>query len=606
VQRLPKFLPSCIAVLGLDAIAVSQSPPVVFEESLSIPWPGASTSFRRVISGDFTGDAVCDAVILAGDQAVFLDSPQDRSQTLVLAGTFRDVDVGARIGPDGATSIAGVGTGGLVLQAFDAGSGTFTVTPITSSEFWTVARFLRCADINDTGVIDYVAVGGNLRTVVVRKDTEGIPEESTFLVPYEVLDVVLLQWDFDPALEIAFLDTHGVDVYEQTGSLAKSFANDGVPGDAITVFRVDSDARDRIAWVERTDIETRPRLLELSKRNPIPVVSIVELPFAAGVFAAAADSPANQWPADGNSELVLAHAEHCAPLLLVGQVAADPSPHFLLDPPSRQWEFVTGGSLGLQGIPGAMRMPLGYADLDGDSLPDLLIPVADVEGARVEYLSGRSNTWGVDSADAFVNADLPDAVTPWEYPALGQFLPSRTLTLELSPAIAPAAGTPNCVEVVVWRQAGIPSPPPPQAIDHGYYLLSSSPAGAPLRPDVMIPEALPCFPHVAGAPPIYWIEVRMATVDTQIQKIIKTWPTYVAYVGTEVASMETLFIDTVSEFLCFPAATKCDGDLDFCPLSDGTTHVRRTPSGVTRPRMAPSSGTIPPPAPLRPATWHPN
>ena len=118
------------ALIPLLPTTAAQTSPVPFSPTNTITWPSAlgTPTFKRVITGDYNGDTVQDAVVLSGTDAVYIHAPQDWNKTVTLTGAFNDISTAPRTSPAGFDSIASVSSAGLQLTSYSTTTYAFSTS----------------------------------------------------------------------------------------------------------------------------------------------------------------------------------------------------------------------------------------------------------------------------------------------------------------------------------------------------------------------------------------------------------------------------------------------------------------------------------------------
>jgi len=585
-----------LVLIAASVAAQSSPPPLQFSLDNSIEWPGSfgSAAFKRVIVGDFNADGIRDAAVLSGTQAAFLNAPTTWRWALALSGAVNDIDSSRGLGTNGYDAIAAVASDGLKLYTFNLSTHDFSSSVVSSSSPWLNAKLVRSADINGSGVSDYVGVASDARTVILRYDVSGTPTESSFTTSYDISDILLLQWDNDSPLEIACLDTFGVEVFKLNGTRTAWFANSGTSGDAFTSFRVTSDTHDHIAWVVKNS-SGQQTLNELSRHDG-RITAASTFPANTFAFIAAADSTGSAGVPDGNSELVVARNDGYYPIGLLNLAQTAPSPNFSLDTGSSAWCNLTW-SIPVWNPSSTVIAPIAYTDVDGDGIPDLLVPVhvGSIHN-HIDFLRGTP-AQKLSSPEVYDSADFP--TTHVNFSGYGTGDNARNLNVVLSSAFTSSTGYPpsgaNSLEVILWQESG--GSLNTTAVAHLYY--TPLPTTTNLNPIVPIPGTDPCF----GDGVNYWLETRYAVYDSGTNKFTKSWESSVAYLTTDKPLANSYYVSG-QLIMCLPSAQWCDMSGTGCNWGiHGGSPIGHAPALVTRRSIAPGgSGTLNPNTPQA-GTW---
>jgi hypothetical protein len=175
-------------------------------------------------------------------------------------------------------------------------------------------------------------VAANLRTVFrAPLQSGGFPNAfSMFTQSYDVLDIVPLNWDSDSDMELAILDTHGVQVREQDGTSRLNRTGQNA-GDAIAVVHMDGFT-DSLAWITR--LSGWSKLLffnqNFTTQGPQPITT--------GTFHSMANADIDS---DGDDDLVLASSASNALLVLTNNTPPPVPPPTPPTPPSTWFSVST-------------------------------------------------------------------------------------------------------------------------------------------------------------------------------------------------------------------------------------------------------------------------
>lgn len=245
IHPAPLFLGALLA-----SLCSAQDPPVAFDEFVLVPSTIDAESITRIDSGWIDLDGQRDAVLLAGTSVCFVPNASTGNDVIVLPSVVaNDCAVAGKLGSGDFDAIAVVGAGGLVrLDCTGVGEVTFTSTTIDAGGGWAGAVRVRCADLDASADADYFGVGSDLRTILVRLATAG--SSTSFTVPFDVLDVMAVNWDADAALEIAVLTPGEVRIHERNGNLKERFVGDATSGDSFAYIDMPHPTRDRIVWID--------------------------------------------------------------------------------------------------------------------------------------------------------------------------------------------------------------------------------------------------------------------------------------------------------------------------------------------------------------------
>ncbi len=242
-------LPLVLALL----LAGAAFAPAAGAGPLGDPWPaglGGAGPFTRTVVGQFTYDRVPDACVLKGGEAVLAYGPGVYRAYAVVATDVADVARFTRTGAGSVDRILTVGGDGLVAHTLRTTGVSFLAETLDAG--WATVVRLRSANVDGVGGQDVVGLDGD--GVTFRRLTAstpgGLPDVAlpSFVAPHPVTEFEFVQWDLDPALELACLSTVGLEVFDDDG--APLFLEGGAPaGGVLAAFRQADRATERLAWI---------------------------------------------------------------------------------------------------------------------------------------------------------------------------------------------------------------------------------------------------------------------------------------------------------------------------------------------------------------------
>lgn len=506
-------------------------------ETPDLEWPatlGATGPFGRAVAGQFTEDGIRDVVSLKGSTAVLVYGPAQHEAFHALAGEWQDLEVLARLGPDGQDVLATVGAAGLALHWLPRAAGEFTCADPGGDSWSGTARLRRC-DWNGDGWDDLVGLAADRRTVLVKTAIGGggappeLADEAGFSVPWDVLEFEPCEFDGVPGLELAAVTEKGLRVYAHDGKQILH-VRDWFPGDVMAVIRVKEQPQDRIAWMTRAPNGVDEWLTVVDAGGYEPPLNLGPILPRALV--------AVDWNGDGADDLAASVASS-------QQLAV-----FIQQPPGGTTFALGPGAFGALDLAPAPAAPAlenqawpAAADFDGDGDSDLLMAV---EGAGYLRMFTSKAIGEPDQAPrfgAFAFRD-PDFSPP---PAGGFLLPTTgtngdTGTLEfdvIAPPVFPEGA--NGLALTVWRLPSAASPAHAEAVYSATIPVDGGTVW-PLR--CSIPLAESGYPFAA----VFALEMHLSTLSDSA--IPLAHPSALGCYGTDFAALQTfagaVFVEEVA------------------------------------------------------------
>src|SRR5688572_16668644 len=248
------LVPAFAYVLPISLAAARAAQVETFDaQTFADPWTAeisAPGNFGRTATAELTGNALPDAVLLDGTQAVLLVDADAGFAPVSLQIPASDLCALAGHLGDGRGAVAVVNSTGLTICTYVAATGTLATTP-TASGAWAGARRVTPIDRDASGRIDLAGVAADGRTILFA--LAGAAEGQFFTAPGflaagDVLDLLAVQWVSGGTQELAILTTNGLFVHTADGTQLSSFAS-VLPGGTIARIRQQGAATDRLTWI---------------------------------------------------------------------------------------------------------------------------------------------------------------------------------------------------------------------------------------------------------------------------------------------------------------------------------------------------------------------
>lgn len=401
--------------------------------------------FGRTVAGQLTGDLHADAVMMAGNQPVFLYGPGLYHALTDLPATANDIAVLRGAAPGGLDGLVTISDRGLELWWPDGTAQQFAHVAL-GSVAWRNATRVITADIDASGTMDVIALCGDQHTLRMLLDPMGASTESSIVMASTVYDFAMLDWDGTPQLEIAALTSSGVKVCRLAGAVLASYTF-GVQGDVLAVLPGSGAAYDRLAGAFRVGANPQATLYVADKFG-------VEAGLALGALGATG-AAVEDLDLDGRPDLVIAQQATHELLYFVNQGAGLPT--FSLAAPA--FKLLDTG-LGTQPAPTSHATP-ALADLDLDGDVDILFPVQS--SGSIAELPNRAKLAEDGAPHISGRAYQYDEV-----------LHQGTLILRFEAPLTPLAGA-DAIELNVWRQETVGAETNPRAELHVIQTLGTWP-----------------------------------------------------------------------------------------------------------------------------------
>jgi len=566
--------------------------------------PGAIT---RTVAADFTGEGVLDVFALINGHPVFFASPDAWDTYYTLPNASGINDIAAYPSPAGqAAPLALVNSAGLYKTAIN-GDGTFqTLQSVSTDALWQGALFVRAAYLDGSSdtQIDFVGVASDQRTIVLLHD--GALAHFALPSGYVIYDVMLLNYTGGSALQIAVIDSYGVEVLNVDGSRIKGFARAGSAGkDSFCSFHRGAEARDCIAWAtwDPNNPTTYKVLYELHyESNANTSQSTLSSAFSAlasgdlAVRVVRADVPAAGGGID--SDLIVNRTQDYRAVHFKNVKPSTGGSAYAATFDSSHYEVINDAALA--NVPGTSVMPAPLcADFNNDGEPDLILPVEWSSASFFQVWNGRVTNPITGEGNYVSDSSMATASGS-----------TNRLTIYMTLPTAPTTTPPaNVLEVTAWSCG---SGSPPFTYDNvAHYCYTNADGSIPSTTcAIPIDLALTPGPDAGCFTKMYWFELRWSywppTDHTVNARAVS--PTYVVAVGAYESALRGLTetgyyvthclrVDgTISD--TWPCLDSDDSGMD-CNSSHSATSVF-APGSITRRRIAPTGDGVPPTPPNPP------
>jgi hypothetical protein len=605
--------------------ALAQSPSALyFKYRDRTQWPtslGTPGAVTRLVSGDFTGDGLKDALALVDGHPILLFGPDTWSSIVKPDTTFACADIDSIPYPgDNKAGLITVGSNGLIELTYKPSPLGFTWSQRSTDAIWATATQIKACDFNSNGTFDFVGVcpaHDSVPTKIALLIDGGSPagHTTTFSLPgISVYDVGVLQYDGSDQKDIMTLDSYGVEVFTTTGSRIKRFARPtSTVGDAFCSFKKGASIYEHIAWFRMnydSDNNLAQQLVELHWESDVNASQLVTdagfLPSSGRVVRASAIAPTTDPSSiDSNANLLLTCLSNWQPTRINYSTTAIGYPTYsvssledihdplaLPDPTQ-----ITGSAYAIGGV---------VDDFGNDSVPDLLLPVVGSSGLNFLFYRGGS------TPPTAQPLSTPNFMAAPDIHVTGSSQNRLTLYVDLGDPVDGA----NALEITIWS-----CPPTASNLDpvtyrneaHYYYQDASGNYPALDENGSLFPQVLlqltnndginsydtddPCFPL------LYWIQAVQSHRDLVTGVLRPKGPVYVGVLGSTRTAL-TPWVETDSQSACIDVgelnASTCTDDSGCDPNALGVTPVT-SPGAVARHRMAPTTGGGAPPTPNPPA-----
>ncbi|MDZ4771512.1 MAG: hypothetical protein SGI72_00105 [Planctomycetota bacterium] len=457
-----------------------------FEHDVTWSWPvslGSAGTLKRTACGDVTGDARPDLFVRGnegGQGITFFSAPGGTASSMVLSPTCNDFDIAPKAGIGGLDALVFVGVSGLARLDFSIESQVFeSSVTISDSSAWLGAVLVRSADVNSSGVADYVGLKANRTTISYRRDTSpGTFTESTFSASGVVKDMQLVRWIVGRPLAVVLRLGNGFEVRDLAeGTSLGAFTFEGAVADAIAVVPTGGTLVDRVALLTRTNGGSE-RLRTFRRALPTPE-SDVEFDNVSGLIASSI--AVGDMNGDSDNDLIVSWTTTNELRVLANSAGVGAPPAFALS----QQETVTwtAVSSGLSVFPNEAQVV--FRDTNADGQADILFPIRNLVDSAIQGRLVRLERTAnyLTNCGAFPDQS-PNLDGQQEFQAnvsLGKPLAVGGMTFP--------PGAERYLEVLVWQQipALIPStatPSNPAAMRKFHYpIVPLFPGGLPLAPE---------------------------------------------------------------------------------------------------------------------------
>lgn len=189
------------------------------------PGPLGLANFRKIISGEFTGDWKLDAVVMNGSQPTLIVAPETFDTAIPVGGAAPANDIATLPGVAGAKDkILTVNAAGLRCYERNSANSTWILNTLRdASSPWAGARLVAVAEVNGPPPVDIVGIGANGRDVLIEyANSDGTYTPGVTFQAYgtTVTSLLPLNWrgtGTPVTAEIALISPQGIELREQTG-----------------------------------------------------------------------------------------------------------------------------------------------------------------------------------------------------------------------------------------------------------------------------------------------------------------------------------------------------------------------------------------------------
>lgn len=336
------------------------------------PGPLGYANFRKVVSGEFTGDLKRDAVLMDGTRPVLVVAPETFESAITVRSSANDIAVlgGALADPD-KDCILTVSSTGLERYERDSAAGTWNVVTIRgSTTSWNNARLVAVGQVDGVGPPDIVGIAADGRTVMIEYgNVDGTYTAGPVFqaLATDIKDIWLLNWretSLAGACEIALNCPLGLVVHNRNGLALDGFQWSEAPmyGAVITYAGTPTPVQ-RLGLVSKSGGQDGLMVYADTVTEQIWLGSLGVVSVASGD----ADG-------DGNSELFLSVTSQNAFKMLEN-----------LAPSSASFDaaHMTGFPYGSGRNPAANQAGLAPGDFDSDGKLDVLAPAQGTPGQGI-------------------------------------------------------------------------------------------------------------------------------------------------------------------------------------------------------------------------------
>ena len=446
------------------------------------PMPGAMT---RTVSGEMTGDHLGDAVVLVGNQPVFLFNAGLHHALTDLPAKGHEIAclrAGAQDGRD-ALLLASANRR-LELWTPNLREQTFHSEPLGTIA-WVGVTDLRTGDLNGDGAHGIVGLPATRDGLLVLQRPRGVPELRLW-TSYTIYSFELIEWDGAPGLELALMTSEGMKVCDFDLQVLWQNAAGG-PGDRIAVIHQPSLGHDRLVGCIQGGATVFLYTADATTIDPpISLGGATLTALATGDF-----------DADGQEDLLISHQTTGELALFTNSYEATGA-SFSWDPGTWALYDLTEDGSGSAPAPWNEATPI-FVDLDLDGDADVLHPV-EKDDAIVLMRSS--------AVDHEAYAPL---VGEGCYQLDEDTGESRVTLQVVPPPLAPSVD--DAIEVVLWRQPDALAPTDPVPVS-----LTTVPLTAwPL-------EVVLTFTEPQPSSAIFHAQMRLVALDGTTGEVVDAGP----------------------------------------------------------------------------------
>lgn len=489
----------------------------------TIQWPpgiGGGGPFRRIVTGDFTGNLLNDAVVLDGDTAVLLYVPHMYTALQEISPGIPVIDCAVLAG-------AGTGGGDLLLTTDVSGLARHTYDPLLE-EFqrsmintwrWRSAKCVITANLDGEHGDDILGIAYNDVSLLTLLDDGDGGFDGDFSVMFEgaVRELAVLDLNADGIQDVAGISDYGLEVYDPSGEPLLVIPTD-IAGGAIAVLPRAGEPGDYLAWIEHDPSGEFDSLHVFDAQGEVGTPLLLSFPPIVDLPPISIDSygmRTGDLDGDGDLDLVVAQKSFQSVLGLYNRwEESGNTQHFSTEPGTfRRYHLAFDPSQTAQ----ANQSVPGVADLDQDGTADVVAGVENVREIRVltsngvlaPPFEGSGQTSPLISGSVFQHARYgPDP----QQNSVGEMELFLEVPDEVLAHVDPVY---DHIQVIIWRQTDEGEDLDNIRVDNVLYRMDLNGPGDIHYQRILVdvPGADPTYPWEAPEREHYYLHLRFANVD---------------------------------------------------------------------------------------------